>query len=152
MIISFIGHSSIPKKEIVKEKLFELIGSYAKSYDVIMCYLGGHGDFDEIAACACRKLKKHYPTIKLIYVTPYISLREQDKIREMIQHGLYDSSLYPPIETVPNKFAISKRNEWMMKEADIIIAYVNRSFGGAYKSLEVARRAKKSIVNICDFI
>lgn len=40
----------------------------------------------------------------------------------------------------------------MMTNADVIIAYVNHSYGGAYKSLQVARRREKEIINICDFL
>ena len=64
---------------------------------------------------------------------------------------MYDESLYPPLENVLPKFAISKRNEWMITNADLIIAYVNHSYGGAYKTLKIAKRRKKKIVNICDF-
>jgi len=66
--------------------------------------------------------------------------------------GLCDMSIYPPIENVPLRFAILKRNEWMMKNADLIIAYVKRNYGGAYKSLQVAKRKKKKIINIYDLI
>ena len=66
--------------------------------------------------------------------------------------GICDTSIYPPIENVPLKFAISKRNEWMMTNADIIIAFVNRGYGGAYKSLQAAKRRKKKIINICELI
>ena len=64
--------------------------------------------------------------------------------------GFCDTSIYPPIEQVPPRFAISKRNEWMMANADLIIAYVNHEYGGAYQSLRVAKRRKKKIINICD--
>ncbi|MBQ7364673.1 MAG: hypothetical protein IJW46_03665, partial [Clostridia bacterium] len=87
-----------------------------------------------------------------VYVTPYISLSEQAKIKELLKYGLYDESLYPPIENVPLRFAISKRNEWMMTNADLVVVYVNQQYGGAYTSLQVARRKKKKIVNICDFL
>ena len=56
------------------------------------------------------------------------------------------------LEFVPKRFAIVKRNEWMMTNADIVIAYVNRNYGGAYKSLQAAKRKKKKIINICDFL
>ena len=36
----------------------------------------------------------------------------------------------------------------MVTNADIIIAYVNRNYGGAYKSLQVAKRKGKKIINI----
>ena len=119
---------------------------------LVTCYLGGYGDFDEICARACRELKQEYDDIEVVYVTPYISLSEQAKIKEMQSYGLCDTSIYPPIENVPLRFAISKKNEWMMTNADLIIAYVNRSYGGAYKSLQVAKRKKKKIINIYDLL
>ena len=71
-------------------------------------------------------------------------------IKEMQENGFCDTSIYPPIERVPLRFAISKRNEWMMENADLIIAYITHSYGGAYKSLRVAKRKKKKIINIFD--
>ena len=120
--------------------------------EVVTCYLGGYGDFDKICACACRELKQEYKGIEIIYITPYIGLFAQAKIKEMQSGGLFDGSIYPPIEDVPPRFAISKRNEWMMTNADLIIVYVNHNHGGAYKSLQVAKRRKKKIINICDFL
>ena len=35
----------------------------------------------------------------------------------------------------------------MVRSADLIIAYVNNSFGGAYKSYKYALRRNKKIVN-----
>lgn len=85
-------------------------------------------------------------------MSPYISLSEQEKIKEMQNSGLCDTSIYPPIENTPPKFAIIKRNEWMMTNADVVIAYVGREYGGAYRSLQIAKRKKKKIINICDII
>lgn len=155
MTISFAGHASIPSKVTVKEVVKEKIRNNITDGEVITCYLGGYGDFDEICACACRELKKEYKdraNVELVYVTPYFSLSEQSKIKEMQSLGLYDSSIYPPIESTPPRFAISKRNEWMITNADLVIAYVNHNHGGAYKSLQVAKRKQKKTINICDFI
>lgn len=57
----------------------------------------------------------------------------------------YDETVYPPLESVPKRFAISRRNEWMVRESDIVVAYVTHSWGGAAKTLEYARRKKKQI-------
>ena len=152
MKISFVGHSLISSKRLVEEMVKEQMRKNCKETEHTICYLGGYGDFDEICARVCRELKKEYVGIELVYVAPYISLSEQAKIKDMQNRGLYDTSIYPPIENTPPRFAISKRNEWMMKNADVIIAYVNHEYGGAYKSLQVARRNKKKIINICDFV
>ena len=113
-------------------------------------YLGGYGDFDHICASICRELKKDFSNIELVYVTPYIDVSRQAKMKRMIDDGLYDSSVYPPIERAPLKFSITKRNEWMMSEADVVIAYVNRNYGGAYTALKAAMLKKKKIINIPD--
>ena len=143
MIIAFAGHSFISSRHEVKEMVKEQIRNNIIDVKLVTCYLGGYGDFDEICARACRELKQEYDDIEVVYVTPYISLSEQAKIKEMQSYGLCDTSIYPPIENVPLRFAISKKNEWMMTNADLIIAYVNRSYGGAYKSLQVAKRKKR---------
>lgn len=152
MIISFAGHSDVPVCKSIKEIVKVQIRNNIVDCESVVCYLGGYGNFDEICAYACRELKEEFPYIELVYVTPYINLSEQGKITEMIDRKLYDASIYPPIENVPPKFAILKRNEWMMKNADLVVAYVNRRYGGAYKSLQMARRKKKKIINIFDFI
>ena len=150
MIITFVGHSFIPSSSTIKEMVKEQIRNNIADAKTVTCYLGGYGNFDEICACACRELKREYADIEIVYVTPYISLSEQAKIKEMQNYGLCDTSIYPPIEKVPPRFAISKRNEWMISNADLIIAYVNHSYGGAYKSLQTAKRRKKKIINICE--
>lgn len=152
MIISFAGHSSITEKEKVKEIVKIQIKNNIDDIEPVMCYLGGYGDFDDLCAVACRELKSEYKNIEIVYVTPYFNLSEQKKIKEMQDFGLFDSSLYPPIENVPLRFAISKRNEWMMKSADFVIVYVKRNYGGAYNSFRIANRKKKKIINIFDLL
>ncbi len=152
MIICFVGHAGVSSNNKVKEIVKIQIRKNIINSERVTCYLGGYGEFDKICACACRELKEEYGDIELVYVTPYISLSEQVKIQEMQSCGLYDTSIYPPIENVPPKYAILKRNEWMVTNADLIIAYVKHTCGGAYKSLQVAKRRKKKIINICDFL
>lgn len=60
--------------------------------------------------------------------------------------NLYDTSIFPPIETVPKRFAISKRNQWMIDEADVVVAYLNNFAGGSGRTMEYAQRKKKRII------
>ena len=149
MIITFAGHSTVFSCEQVKEAVKEQIKNNISSNEKTVFYLGGYGDFDSICACACKELKKEYSHIEVVYVTPYIN---HSKIKEMQDVGLYDTSIYPPLENVPPKFAILKRNEWMVENADLVIAYVKNNYGGAYKTLNTAKRKKKKIINICDLL
>ena len=152
MTISFAGHAFICSENSVKELVKEQIENNIGGEESVVCFLGGYGQFDDICAYACKELKQKYSKIKLVYVTPYMSSSDQIKIIELKKQGMYDEVLYPPIENVPLKFAISKRNNWMVENSDLVIAYVNHSFGGAYKTLQAAKRRKKRIINICDFV
>ena len=92
-----------------------------------------------------RELKTDFPDIELLFITPYID-KNYSKL-ELAKY-YYDDIIFPPIENVPRKFAILKRNEWMVEEADLVIAYVKYSWGGAAKTLEYAKRKKVPIINI----
>ena len=152
MIITFVGHSHMQLTDRTKDAVKQLIRSCITENETIYCYLGGYVLFDELCACACRELKAEHLPLELIYVTPYLSISEQEKISTLQKFGLYDSTIYPPIEKTPPKFAILKRNEWMISNADLVIAYVKTSFGGAYKSLQIAKRKKKKTVNLFEII
>ena len=149
MIITFFGHSSIASGQVVGEIVKDVIRKNTSPSETISFYLGGYGDFDELCASACRELKKEYIRTELVYITPYMDEREQRKIIELQKRGLYDTSIYPPIEGIPLRLALLKRNEWMIRNSDVIIAYITHNFGGAYKGVEYAKRIGKRVINLC---
>lgn len=59
------------------------------------------------------------------------------KARQDISY--YDSTVYPPLETVPRRFAISQRNRWMVEATDVVVAYVLCDWGGAATTLQYAK-------------
>ncbi len=138
MIVAFVGHNKGVTEE-VKNWLYKTIEqSILDGADTF--YLGGYGGFDRSCAVVLAKLKKFHPHINRVLVIPYLNT-EVDK-------DWYDSSYYPALETVPKRFAISKRNEAMVSEADLIISFVKHDLGsGAYKTLEYARRRGKVVFN-----
>ena len=90
-------------------------------------------------------MKANFPEIELIFITPYLD-KNYSKLEFAKYH--YDDVIFPPLESVPHKFAILKRNEWMVEETDLVIAYVMYSWGGAAKTLEYAKRKNKTIINL----
>ena len=152
MVVSFVGHSIVHSHDELKNLVKEQMRKSVSKEKSVTCLLGGRGEFDMICAAACRELKQEICGIKLVYVSPYLTLAEQARIKEMQQSDLYDESIYPSIEQTPPRFAISKRNEWMMKQADFVIAYVNHDYGGAYKAFKVAKHNRKNVITLCDII
>ena len=141
MVVTFCGHRDVYDREAVSQKLSavlrDLIDEGANSF-----LLGGYGNFDSIAASVVRDLKKEFPGVRSTLVIPYLD-REFNK-------DLYDDSTYPPLEHVPRRFAISRRNEWMVNQADVVVSYVRHGWGGAASTLRYAERKKKRIISVSD--
>ena len=145
MIITFCGHSNCLFSDEEKEKLKQLLIKEIRKNPTCKFYLGGYGDFDSLCLRTLRELKTVFPDIELLFITPYLD-KNYSKL-ELAKY-YYDDVIFPPIENVPRKFAILKRNEWMVDSADLVIAYVKYSWGGAAKTLEYAKRKKVPIVNV----
>ncbi len=138
MTVTFCGHREVHEPEKVRAWLEEVVeGLINKGADTF--YLGGYGQFDMLAAAVVRAKKERYPQIRYVLVLPYLD-RGYDA-------SAYDETVYPPLENVPKRYAISKRNEHMADMADVVVAYVVYSFGGAYKTLRYSERKRKKIVN-----
>ena len=145
MTITFCGHSNCLFSDEEKEKLKQFLINEIIKNPTCKFYLGGYGDFDSLCLRTLRELKTDFPDIELLFITPYLD-KNYSKL-ELAKY-YYDDVIFPPIENVPRKFAILKRNEWMVEEADLVIAYVKYSWGGAAKTLEYAKRKKAPIINI----
>ena len=141
MIVTFCGHAQISQSEKIEKWLYavtqKLIEQGATTF-----YLGGYGAFDSLAASVLRMQKKQHPQIELILVLAYLNTGRNT--------SGYDSTVYPPLETTPRRFAISHRNRWMVESADVVVAYVLHDWGGAATTLRCARQKKKQIISYRD--
>ena len=141
MIVTFCGHGKYVYGEDVKNRLKaeaeKLINQGADLF-----YLGGYGRFDGLATQVLTELKETYPHIRRVLVIPYLN-------RDYYTQN-YDETLYPPIENVPLRFCISKRNEWMVKNSQVLVCFIENTFGGAYNTYKCALRSKKIIINLKD--
>ena len=147
MTITFCGHSNFLFDNTVKEKLRELLLQEIRKNPACKFYLGGYGDFDSLCLNILKEIKADFPTIELLFITPYLD----DNYSKLETAKLYyDGIIYPPLENVPRRFCISKRNEWMVDEADLVIAFVKYSWGGAAKTLEYAKRKKVDFFNLAE--
>ncbi len=105
-------------------------------------YVGNQGNFDAMAQSVLKKLQRQYTQIQYAVVLAYLPEKKD---------GYYDyrDTIYPEgMEKVPRKFAISKRNRWMVEHSEICVCYVSRSWGGAYNSVKFAEGKGLKIINI----
>lgn len=55
-----------------------------------------------------------------------------------------ETMLLEGIEVVHPRYAISWRNKWMVNESDIVVCYINRSWGCAAKYVEMATKKRQN--------
>lgn len=137
MTVTFCGHSEIYQKEHFSAWLDTILPSLIEG-GAVTFYLGGYGAFDGLAASAVRRQKETYPYIEMILVLAYLDRK--------IDTSYYDGTTYPPLEKVPRRYAIVKRNEWMVRESDVVISGVLHNWGGAAKTLAFAKKKRKVIL------
>lgn len=146
MICTFFGHRDTPS--YIRKLLVNTITDLIEKRKVDIFYVGNHGGYDAMVLSVLKELKIKYPHIRYTVVLAYMA-----KNNITYDCNNFKDTLYPEgLETVPKRFAILKRNEWMVKNSDIIVAFVMCGVGGAAKSVDYARRQNKEIINLADII
>ena len=146
MICTFFGHRDAPKEiePVLKLTLLNLV----ENHNVYNFYVGNNGQFDATVKNSLYALKQRYKHINYTVVLAYLPTQKQDWLPE---EGV--STIYPEgLEKVPLQYAISKRNEWMISQANYVVTYVRYKGGGAAKFKELAERKGKIVINLAEFL
>ena len=137
---TFFGHRDCP--ETLKSKLREMLIDLITNHNVDMFYVGNQGRFDAIVRGVLRKLKNEYPQINYAVVLAYMPGKQTE-------YDDYSDTMLPEgIESVHPRYAISWRNNWMLKQSDYVVTYITHSYGGAAQYAEKATRSGKVVINL----
>ncbi len=142
---TFFGHRCVSDEieELLTSLLIELIEN-----DVSIFYVGSQGDFDHMVIKILKSLKIKYP-----HISYYIVLAYLPTAKDNYYFDYSDNTLYPEgLESVPAKYAIVKRNQWMIEKSDYVVVYVNQSFSNAAKFKALSEKKGKIVINIADSI
>ena len=143
MIVAFCGHANYHERPGDRERALSEIENCADGAPVEF-FLGLYGGFDSFALSLARSYKEKHADAILSFVSPYMD--ETYLARRDVER--FDRVIYPEIEEAPRKFAISARNRWIAGQADLVIAYVEHEYGGAYAMLRTALAKGKRIFNL----
>lgn len=139
MVCTFFGHRDIPTE--IKAHLREILLDLIERQGVQQFYVGNHGSFDAMACNLLAELEQSHG-IRYEIVLAYLP-REKAPLNDS------DHTLLPEgIETVPPRFAIEYRNKWMIDHSDLVVTYVTRSFGGAAKFRDLAKKKGKTVIDL----
>ncbi len=140
MKVSFFGHRDA--SDALKPQLKTAIETLIKE-GCDYFYVGNQGAFDYLVLCVLRELKKEHPQIRYAVVLAYLN-RPNEQLAEE------ETIFLDGLEEVPIRFAIDRRNRWMVRQSDIVITCVRAPFGGAAKFKELAEKQGKRVINLVD--
>ena len=108
-------------------------------------YVGNQGNFDYAVQKQLNKLQKFYPHIKYSIALAYLPKEKSDF------HKIDFSNSFLPegVEKGPIKFAIDRRNRWLINNSDYVVTCVHSPIGGAAKYKALAEKKGKIVIDIC---
>ena len=143
-VVAFAGHRYEWQSIGVGEKLLQVLEDLInKGYTIF--YDGNYGAFDNKCRNAILKLKNKYPNIKLVLILTYY---HHDKEKYPIP-SYYDDTILPEIEDLHYKQKITKRNEWIIDNCDLLVCHIQEAYkSGAYNTVKYAQKQNKPIIYI----
>lgn len=140
MVCTFFGHRECYGLEasVLQREIEKLILAGADTF-----YVGHQGHFDSMVFSCLKSLGELYPHISYAVVLAYLPLQSNanDPYREC--------SIYPAgVEIGPPRFAIERRNVWMIEQADLCLCYLTHKWGGAYRFVEKARKKGVTVIDL----
>lgn len=139
MTVTFFGHRDAPKE--IEPTLRTTLINLIEQENAREFYVGNNGNFDAMVRRQLEDLSKVYE-INFTVVLAYLP-------EDRREHDNLANTIYPEgIESVPKRFAISWRNKWMLKQADVVITYVTHPSSGAWEFEKLAVKQGKRVINI----
>lgn len=143
--VSFIGHRGIDDYREIETQLNKILPNLLFTKEFVEFQIGRNGDFDLFVASCIKRIQKQYDmgNSAMTLVLPY-------PVADMEYYeNYYDSVIIPEEASISHpKSAITKRNQWLCDNADLLIAYVHRDKGGAATCLKYAEKVGIKIVRI----
>ena len=136
----FFGHREVTHN--IREKLTAIIKKLITEENVTEFYVGNQGQFDSMVYSVLKELKAKYPQIRYTVVLAYIP---DEHIKEVYGE---DTLIPDGMESVPKKFAISKRNDWMIQQSGFAVCYIHKITGGAAKFRVKAEKRGLQIIDV----
>lgn len=143
--VAFIGHRKIEVIRELEERIEQIACRLIQEKEFVEFCVGRNGDFDILAASAIKRAqgKQGNHNSSLILFQPY-PMKDDGYYR-----AYYDEVCYPVENAVHPKAAITKRNQWMIDHAHLVVAFVeNGSMGGASSTLKYAQKRGVSLCNL----
>ena len=137
MICTFFGHSNFTEeiKGKLKNEIIKVIESGFSTF-----YVGNNGRFDCLVQQVLRELSCKYYFEYAVVVS---------RLGERALGDNQEKTIFPQeLENSIPRFAINKRNNWLINHSDYAICYVTNKFTNSYKWFDKAKKKGLGTVNL----
>lgn len=146
-ICAFFGHRDTFINDELEQKVESIVVDLINN-GMDEFWVCNEGNFDWLSRMVMSRVKQEYcHFIAVCYICAY----NPDKFSAIKQDNLLQKYelIYPDeVAKVPKKFAIEKRNQYIVDNADVIVCFVQRKKGGAYRAVHRAEKQRKKIINL----
>lgn len=149
--VSFFGHRKIENPSEIEKRLDRLLHNIITQKEYVEFLIGREGEFDLLAASVIRRAVKNYGcgNTSFILVLPYIKAEYRDNKREYLKY--YDEiEVCSESSEVHYKSAIQVRNKSMVDRSDLVVCCIQQNSGGAYTTVQYAKKQNCRIVNLAE--
>lgn len=138
---TFFGHREF--YEEIEPRLIKTIEDLIIHDHVDSFYVGNQGQFDALVRRILAQMEQKY-AICYSVVLAYLPGERSEGLN-------LPNTIFPEgMELVHPRFAIDRRNRWMVEHSDYVVAYLTRSWGGAARYVEMAKRKGKAVISLKD--
>lgn len=149
--VSFFGHRQIDNVYVIEQRLETMIRELLLSKEYVEFLVGRDGEFDQLVASTVRRYKR---TVRddnsaLVLVLPYATAEYRNN--EQSFHAYYDEvEICAEAAEKHFKSAHQIRNRTMVDRSNLVVFCVEHNSGGAYQTLQYAKKANANIINLPD--
>jgi len=149
--VCFFGHREVERAAEIESKLDQLLHDIITQKQYVEFLIGRDGEFDLLAASSIRRAVKQYGygNTSIILVLPYMKAKYRDNKQ-------YYLSYYDEVEICSEssdahyKSAIQVRNRSMVDRSDLVVCCIQHKNGGAYSTMQYAKKQGKQVRNLAD--
>ena len=151
--VSFFGHRQIDNVFVIEQRLETMIRELLTTKEYVEFLIGRDGEFDQLVASTVRRCKRviRDDNSALVLILPYTTAEYQNNKQSF--HEYYDE-IEICAESAQRHFksAHQIRNRSMVDRSDLVIFCVEHNSGGAYQTMQYAKKTNANIINLPDVI
>ncbi len=149
--VAFFGHRYVEDFFRTEDKLQKVISDLLRSHYYVEFLVGRNGDFDQMVSSTVLRCKRSVrdDNSSLMLVLPYPTSEFENN--EDSFYNYYDEiEICEESARAHFKGAMQFRNRHMVDRADLIVCYIERNEGGAYQTVQYAKKQDKKIINLAE--